>query len=245
MDKLVNDLDAYLVDLSELEVSNRRLIEETRGFADFIDEHVLWIRSADALQLRDVVSAVQALRGLARVKPWIKLVTNSGWDALRRPLIATSVLISAVLLITFHTRLRRRVGDLCESRSCSAGTRFGPTIEALLVAAVVAAEWPLLAFYFGWQMTITDQTTDLGLAVGPTLAVRRCALLVERICPVALSQRGRRRDIFRLVGPRAVDGASRDVVVDAAWAFRWQASRSSPNCTTRANGPTPWDVWPF
>lgn len=169
MDRLVNDLDAYLVDLSELEVGNRRLITEIDRFADFIDEHVLWIRSADALRVHDIAAAVRSLSGVARPGPWMDLAKYSGVDALSRPLMATAVLFCAALLVAFHTRLRRRISELCESRSCCNGVRFGPTLEALLLAGIAAAQWPLLACYLGWRMTMADQTSDLGLAVGPSL----------------------------------------------------------------------------
>ena len=169
VDRLVNDLDAYVVDLSELEVSNRSLIEETQEFADFLDEHVLWIRSADALKLDDLTAAGETLLRVADPRPWMTLVRDSGLHTWKRPLVAIAVLFCAALLITFHARLRRRIGHLCETRSCSAGVRFWPTVEAILLAMVVAAEWPLLLYYFGWQIATADSTSDLALAIGPTL----------------------------------------------------------------------------
>ena len=78
MDQLVNDLDAYLVDLSELEVGNRRLIAEIDQFADFIDEHVLWIRSADALRLHDIVR-----RGPIRCRAWPGPAPGWIWPSIR------------------------------------------------------------------------------------------------------------------------------------------------------------------
>ena len=107
------------------------------------------------------------------------LAKYSGLDALSRPLMATAVVICAALLVVFHTRLRRRIGELCESRACCAGVRFGPTLEALLLAGIAAAQWPLLACYLGWRMTMADQTSDLGLGRRPLPGICGHPVLAE------------------------------------------------------------------
>ena len=49
LDKLINGYDQYLTKLSELEIGNRKLVAKTEEVAGYVDERVLWVRSADVL----------------------------------------------------------------------------------------------------------------------------------------------------------------------------------------------------
>ncbi len=169
LDKLNSELDAYLLDLSELETSNRELIQKADAFRTFIDEHVLWIRSAESLDYGQLKDALVGLKALANPQAWLELVKSSGWDTLSEPLMAAGVLAAVLLLISFHARLRRRIRALCETRSNSIGWKFLPSIRALLWTVVVTAEGPLLAWYVGWRMTSADHVSELGMALGPAL----------------------------------------------------------------------------
>ena len=174
LDKLDNDYDAYLSELSELELSNQSLISETRKFNDFIDEHVLWIRSAERLKSLDSKHVVAGILELTKPAAWIGLAKTSGIDTFQRPMMAMAVLVGAVFLIVLQTRLGSRIRYLCETKSASSGVRFWPTIEALLLAALTSVQWPLLSYYFGWRMTIAQSTSALGLALGPALQYGAC-----------------------------------------------------------------------
>lgn len=169
LDKLINELDTYLVELSELEVSNRRLIDRTNEFREFTDEHVLWIRSAEPLNLRVIPATANAMLALLKPANWARLIKNSGVDTLREPWMAATVLAVVVLLTAFHAQMRRRIRDLCGARLNSVGWRFSPSIRALLWTAAATATWPLLVWYLGWRMTTAVETSDLGLALGPSM----------------------------------------------------------------------------
>ncbi len=169
LDKLTSDLDTYLFTLGELESNHRDLIERSREFREFIDEHVLWIRSADPLQLSTLPRIRQGVLMMVNPRQWMRLIANSGLDTLRQPLMAAGVLALVLLLVVFHTQMRRRVRNLCESRSNSLGWRFFPAIRALLLTAAASASWPLLMGYFGWRMISSDHVSEFGLAIGPAL----------------------------------------------------------------------------
>ncbi len=166
LDKLVNDYDTYLGDLSELEVGNRGLIDQVRVFSDYIDEHVLWIRSSDRIGLDTFSQARDGFVEAAQLGPWIELAKTCGIDAVRRPMMVMAVLLAAVVVIVLHARINIRARRLCESKSGSVLLSIRPTLEVLLLASVAASKWPMLAAYFGWRMMSSDPTTDLAYAVG-------------------------------------------------------------------------------
>jgi hypothetical protein len=73
LDTLTGGFADYLTELSELEVSNRRLVSDIREFASYIDERVLWVRSADVLHPGDVADVVKCAGSMVRPEPWIEL----------------------------------------------------------------------------------------------------------------------------------------------------------------------------
>ncbi len=174
LDRLDAEFDAYLNGLSELEISNRALIGEVRRMSAFIDEHVLWIRSADMLHATDFRRAIQGLLLLSQPALWVDLAASTGIDTFKQPVMAISVLLGAALLLLVQARLRARLNTLCQAKSATTTLRFLPTLEGLAIAGVLAIQWPLLWFFFGWRMTTAERTTALGLALGPALQYAAC-----------------------------------------------------------------------
>ena len=169
LSKLDLDIDNYLTELSELEVCNRQLIDRSSEFRTFIGEKVLWIRSADPLGREDLTSSLAAVKHLGNPSLWLQLVRDCGLDTLRRPTMAGCVLILVCLLVLFHARLRARVKHLCTAKSYRSGVRIRPTIEAVLISAIVSAEWPLLGWFVGWRMGHLQNASELVMSVGPSL----------------------------------------------------------------------------
>jgi potassium efflux system protein len=169
MDRLLNEMDTYLVELSELEVSNRNLIAQTKEFREFTDEHILWIRSSEPYGVSVLGQVADGLKALFKPAQWGKLIKASGLDTLRQPLMAAAVAGAFLLLVVFHTQMHRRIRELCGTRLNSVGWRFAPSIRALLWTAVATATLPLPIWYLGWRMTDAEQTSELGLALGPSL----------------------------------------------------------------------------
>jgi potassium efflux system protein len=169
LDKLISDLDAYLFALGELESNHHDLIEESEEFRGFINEHVLWIRSAEPLGSATLPQISRGLLAIVHPQPWLRLAANSGLDTLREPWMAAGVFAAVLLLLVLQARLRRQIRTICECRANSLGVKFFPSVLALLLTAAVTAGWPLLIGYLGWRMTSFNQVSPLGLAVGPAL----------------------------------------------------------------------------
>ncbi len=148
IDKLLNDYDTYHDDLSDLEVVTHKLRDQIKEYRDYIDEHVLWIRSAPPMglssvqemggKLREVTDSQRGVLALPRVM-W-RLVVN-------RPGTSLVMLLGLLSLIPVRIWLGRRLewAGTNESLSWSV-TLFqlsGPILLALPgpLALCVVAQW--------------------------------------------------------------------------------------------------------
>ena len=162
------DYEIYLEDLSRLEIDNGKLSEQINKSLNFIGEHVLWIRSSEPIGWDDLTHAGQGLVALVAPDRWLELAQHCGVDTLRRPLTAILVLLVVVTIVAFQSRLRAKVMSLCATKTGLA-LHFRPTLIALLLAAVIATEWPLLLAYLGWSVSSASDALGLGPALGTAL----------------------------------------------------------------------------
>ena len=169
LESLAADYRTYLSELGELELDNNKLNSQITKSSNYIGEHVLWIRSTGPIGTEVVVDAARGAVTFSDPAPWIAMAKHCGLDMLQRPLIALGVFAVVVLIVVFHARLRSKIANLCIAKSGSLGLRFRPTLEAVMLAAIVATEWPLLLAYLGWQMSSADASQDLTLALGSSL----------------------------------------------------------------------------
>lgn len=188
LDKIAIDSDSYLQKLSELEISHRNLMEETRQFETYIHEHVLWIRSSGFVQTSDFTKAAEGILSLLQPHPWIQLIRASGLDALRRPFVAIFTLIGVLIVLYGNVWLRSQVRQLCETKTSSHMLRIRPTLAALALTIAISAQWPMVLCAAGWWLSQMEQTSELGLALGSVLfytaALWWCAAFVRQICRV-------------------------------------------------------------
>ena len=180
LDELINGYDQYLTKLSELEIGSHKLVAKTEEFAGYIDERVLWVRSADALGPGCVTDAAGGLLGLAQPGPWIELSRQCGLDVIRQPGVIVLLVVALGILIAVQTRLRNRMRSLCVVSSGGVNLNLWPTLEGLLLAAVTTAPLPLSLAIAGLWMARADGISDLGQALGFGLQYSALLLWVAR-----------------------------------------------------------------
>ncbi|MBN2291471.1 MAG: mechanosensitive ion channel [Pirellulales bacterium] len=176
LDKLINTHDQYLTELSELEISNRKLVAKIEEVTSYVEERVLWVRSAEILAPNSVADTAKGLMSLARPSSWIELSKLCGVGVIRQPRIIFLVIAVFGILIALQTHLRKRMRNVCTVSSGGASLKIWPTLEGLLIVVAISAPLPLLLILAGWWMARTGGTSDLGQAVG--YGLRYSALLL-------------------------------------------------------------------
>jgi potassium efflux system protein len=161
LDDLLQDYDTYLDDLSDLEVSTRRLADEAAAYAAFIDERVLWIRSAEPLTGRHLVEAWQNLLSFLAPGEWSKTLYAVGLSCLREPVGMIVVAVAWGLLLLLRRRLRQGLRRVARPTGDTPFVSVRATLAAVGLTAAIASAWPLFLFLVGWLLSAAAETTEL------------------------------------------------------------------------------------
>jgi len=171
LDQVASDQDTYIRDLSELELWAGKLIAARDEFADYMDEHVLWIRSAEALKLADFPAALRASAVLAHPRHWIGLARQLRDDVPRHPWYTGLLAAAGLLVCLLSHRLQKRLQAICQLGAQRGVLQFLPTLEGLLVVGILAAPWPGSLLFVAWRLRAERHLSDFNAAVASGLLV--------------------------------------------------------------------------
>ena len=169
LQSLVNDYTTYFEKLMELDVRERALVDKVQEFASFIDERILWVRSAQPLREETISGVVPGVRWLTSAEHWGQVVDTLRADLSAR--FAVYVLASLLLISALVGRRRTtvRLQGLHEQAHSPRCTDFTKTAEALLLTVLAAALLPFFVGLLGWRLRSLGGSTDFVYAIGSTL----------------------------------------------------------------------------
>jgi potassium efflux system protein len=155
--------------LQNLEFIEQQIADKAQEEARFLDEHLLWIRSAKVIGIEDLKNLPAALKWLFSPYNW--------WQAsqiLMRSLPSYPVSWALIILIPTvficlrhwaHRNLSRVARQVYSIKTDS----FSLTLRALALTVRVSFGWPLLIGLVGWQMGRLSATEDFAFAAGSGL----------------------------------------------------------------------------
>jgi potassium efflux system protein len=167
LDAVLRNLRRYLETLGDLDNIEQQLADETGEYAAYIDERVLWIRSAMPLDWSDLRDP-SALR-LAQPGDWAEVARLLTVDFRQSPGIW--ILAAAVLLpwLFLQRRLRRELIEHGELASKSTFHGLLPTLFAAMLTVLIGAVWPIVLWFFSWRLMAVADTPSFAQAVGSAL----------------------------------------------------------------------------
>ncbi len=186
LDKASADQNTYLRDLNELELVNQALTEQVEEFRLFLDQRIMWIRSAERMTIRDIREAGQGLMILVSPGRWIEVLKVGGIDLLRRPAGWIAVVSLFILLLLGRAKLLSTQLRLMKNVAEDEVAKFWPKVASLLIAVVLSARWPVLLLVIGVRLNYAAGTTPWTHAVGQSCLVTMAFLwgweIVREIC---------------------------------------------------------------
>jgi len=160
----------YIRALNTLDFTHKRLVETSNQYGEFIDEHLLWIPSAEPV-------SSTTLKNLGDTLTWITSPEN--WRGTGRILINEMVLtpwmtgffiILFVGLLAIHSSLHAAVNRVAEHLRSPYSDRFQFTLQALVATLLIALPLPILFAYSGWRLGLSEEHLEFAKAVSSGLS---------------------------------------------------------------------------
>ena len=177
LERLNGDYNSQFEKLVALDNDERKLLNATRQYADYIDERVLWIRTGAMFGGTHGARAVTSGAWLVDQANWWKVADALRGDFQRQPLPYSiafcALLFWAGLRWTLRSRLRT-LGTTAADASCH---EWHPTLQAVALTLLLAAFLPALLAFGGWRLDHSASASKfvhalaMGLFRAATLAV--------------------------------------------------------------------------
>ncbi|MCA9010626.1 MAG: mechanosensitive ion channel, partial [Planctomycetaceae bacterium] len=171
LDNLLADYDSCLQTLADTDVICRRLETTIRDFESYIDERVLWIRSAPPVGSGFIEKTWTASQSFMSHREWEPLVAFMVADAQSDWPVYGLFLIAFCLILVFSRRMRHFVAELGDTAQKQLDSGIPLTLLATGLTIVMAAAWPMLLWFVGWRLSYAD----LNLASAISVAFLFCA----------------------------------------------------------------------
>lgn len=152
LDDLIADYETYTSILAELEVGRLKMVELLKHFANYIDERILWIRSADRISLKDFSQDMSELKSSFSSESLRLAAGQFGNDFKNNPLPTILGVVVVIGLIALRRRLISQLKDLGIQAKKRTQVSFAITWRALWITLELAATVPVILWIIAWRL---------------------------------------------------------------------------------------------
>ena len=168
LDKAIDSDDLYLSKLGELESAEQRLYDQVKGFDEFMDVHLLWVRSGSPAELAGLGASPEQVWRILSPKGWWEVGRSLLHQLTHSPIFVLLVIVLGVFL-WWRKRIITAIRSLATSVGKPRSDRFSYSVQAFMLTLLVAAGLPLLMLVIGWQLKVSSVGTSFSMAVGVAL----------------------------------------------------------------------------
>jgi potassium efflux system protein len=194
LDTLIGEYGSYFDELVRLDSIEQEIINETETLSAFIDEHVLWVRSARPLGMSDLGNSWRAAAWLLGPRQWAEAARAVASDPTGSAVFIGGAALALAVLMLLRRRLRARLVGLGE-RASDVG--YGAPVKALALTVLVALPMPLIAWVVGWRLGVSPGTATFPGAVGAGLRTVAMGLATFGLLRHTCDEKGLAESHFR------------------------------------------------
>ncbi|MCA8989258.1 MAG: mechanosensitive ion channel, partial [Planctomycetaceae bacterium] len=169
IDNLVSSYSDLVDALTQLDASQRVLVETVIDYREFIQKRIFWIRSDQSLGLRDCVSLFDRQSYPITSSDLKQIVIDIASDCGAHPLVYLLAIAILVLLLLMRVQASRELTGLADQVRKTNASDIVPTLRAILLTAVIAAPGPLAVLFFGWRLHLLDDGMRFRAALSQSL----------------------------------------------------------------------------
>lgn len=166
LNALIDENGRYIDTLQTLSVNSARFLEETRAYRSYIEERILWVRSATIDPVRVPAATAEAALWLFASPAWVETIKIAGRAQLEHFLLTGLFIIGALLLFLLRRRWRKYLHALRRLAGSPESVSYWQTLAAAALTPAIAAPLPAVLLFIGWRLSAPEGQTTLGVAAG-------------------------------------------------------------------------------
>jgi potassium efflux system protein len=164
--KLQERYRRVFANIQRLEFVEQTIVARAEQEALFLDEHLLWTRSAKRIRVNDLQNLPKALQWMLNPHNWWQVAQNLGLAFTRQPVLWVVGLLIAFTCMGLRRWAHRYMDRIARDVYSVKTDSFVLTLRALALTGRVLLGWPLLIGLVGWQLTNVSLGQDFPYAVG-------------------------------------------------------------------------------
>jgi len=169
LEKLQTATNRYFNGLQNLEIAEQKLVVKAEAYADFLDAHLVWIRSSSIVSFAELKNSLANLQALVDPAHWRQAVSDAADSFSTSPgLWVLGLLVSALLLLG-RRWTRRELARTAERTKQPRQDSFSLTLWVLALTVYLAVGFPFLMIFAAWQLLQLPGIHDFTRAVATGL----------------------------------------------------------------------------
>jgi potassium efflux system protein len=176
--KLESGYRRYVRGLQTLEFTEQQLTMKAREYADFLDAHLLWIRSSRLTQGNDFKTLAQAVLWAINPLNWFLVLQDLGGALSSNPASWVLGLFLAAVLFAGRRRVKEQLSKIASAVRAGQEASVRVTLKALVMTVYIALAFPFVMGFVGYQLSSGNEIDDFSRAAGGGLLVAAKTLAV-------------------------------------------------------------------
>ncbi|MGC1272351.1 MAG: mechanosensitive ion channel domain-containing protein [Planctomycetaceae bacterium] len=177
---LLSDLKRASQDYNEalvaLDTTDVQYLNASREYLHYINERILWTRSADPLSVDLVRDDVKSRTWLLSAGHWNAVLKAGMADPVENPFAFWPTLLTVLTLFYLRLHIRPRLRALGGNAGKRGFLRYGPTAQAAVMTVLSAVTGPAALMFVSWRLAEADDPTGFVRAVAA--AIESCAAIL-------------------------------------------------------------------
>jgi len=175
--KLASEYATYLRVLGDFDFTRQQMVSQTDKFATYLDENLLWVKSADPVDVSFIKGVFQSITWLSSPTNAMALVNDEFKVGIQKPILIFIGFIGLVLLLLAKKWTKRQLIALSVKNQKLYSDNFIDTLQALAYTLILVLPIPLFSYYLGWVLSNDIHVVGFTRAIGKGLQSASSPLL--------------------------------------------------------------------
>ena len=153
LDQLLKDYNVYFLKLVDLDNVERKFIKEVIEYQDFIQEHILWVRSTKNIGIADFKRAWSALGWLCSLRNWRSFSGFVYHDFLANLFVYLTAIVFFLFLLFIRHTCYQSIQEIAKLTISIKTDKLIYSLNVFFYTLGLVLLGPSILYFFSWRLT--------------------------------------------------------------------------------------------